>query len=245
MPDNITGRVSFERIGGFCGIISGTAGHWSARQSLTRLLDCTERGLAVKATSTTPRCAATQDCLVDVHASGYCKPHYLRWKRHGDPLAGGPFRTKPTVAGFWMAVDKNGPVPAHRPELGQCWVWTGRLDRRGYGIARLPGFRQPLGAHRAAWWLTHSELSSREAQLDHLCRNRACTNPAHLEVVTSAVNNQRSTSPAARNFRKTHCDHGHEFTPENTADYGDGRVCRTCQNEKARQYRRRQGAQAR
>lgn len=72
--------------------------------------------------------------------------------------------------------------------------------------------------------------------LDHLCRVRACVNPAHLEPVTLAENKRRGESPAARKARQTHCMRGHEFTPENTIRRKDrrgrgiltGRECRVC-----------------
>lgn len=52
--------------------------------------------------------------------------------------------------------------------------------------------------------------------IDHLCRNRRCVNPTHMEVVTPNENWRRGASPVGINARKTHCKHGHEFTPENT-----------------------------
>ena len=171
---------------------------------------------------------------------GYCKPHYLRWRRHGDPLAGGPYRVKATVEGFWAQVNKQGPIPAYRPDLGPCWIWTGKPNTNGYGLARLPGFRHQMGAHLAAWWLTFGEMPSDGSQLDHLCRIVLCCKPAHLEPVTPAENNRRSTSPAAINAAKSYCDSGHEFTPANTRINRDGsRACRACACDNQRRYRKR------
>lgn len=66
-------------------------------------------------------------------------------------------------------------------------------------------------------------------ELDHLCRNHGCVNPAHLEPVTHKENVLRGTSPAAGHAKQTHCDRGHEFTPQNTLLYDGGRRrCKTC-----------------
>lgn len=183
---------------------------------------------------------AVEDCETGQHAKGFCVTHYGRTLRHGDPLAGGRLirRSRPTIEGFWAQVEKNGPIPEHRPELGPCWIWTGRPGKEGYGSARLPGFRQQMGSHRAAWYLTHGSFPELP-HLDHLCRVRPCCNPAHLEPVTAAENNRRSRSPAALNQQKTRCKNGHEFTVANTRINADGsRTCRKCVAARARQYRR-------
>lgn len=75
--------------------------------------------------------------------------------------------------------------------------------------------------------------------LDHLCRNRLCVNPEHLEVVSRGENVLRGVGVTAENKRKTHCAHGHEFTTENTYRYGNKRHCRTCRTENMRERRRK------
>lgn len=108
-----------------------------------------------------------------------------------------------------------------------CWNWTAALTRaNGYGSFQL--HRRPALAHRLAYsWATGSEIP-KGMQIDHLCRNPRCVNPAHLEVVTPQVNTLRSTNPPATNAQKTHCINGHEFTTENTYVYSGRRACRIC-----------------
>lgn len=76
------------------------------------------------------------------------------------------------------------------PETG-CWVWTGRLNRNGYGRAWWKG-REPV-AHRAVWEAILGTIPTGTV-LDHLCRNRACCNPKHLEPVTVRENTLRGTA---------------------------------------------------
>jgi hypothetical protein len=77
--------------------------------------------------------------------------------------------------------------------------------------------------------------------IDHLCRNRACVNPAHMEVVTNRVNIMRGDTPAARNAARTHCAHGHPFDESNTYHRAGkkgqaGRDCRACIRQRVRDY---------
>jgi hypothetical protein len=94
---------------------------------------------------------------------------------------------------FWARVDKNGPVPAHRPDLGPCWLW--KLARGGdprpfcYGSFRYRG--EDFPAHRVALLLARGRVS-RILQPDHLCFRYSCVNPGHIEEVTAGVNVLRS-----------------------------------------------------
>lgn len=137
---------------------------------------------------------------------------------------------------FWSKVDRNGPVSAHRPDLGPCWLWTAALDKDGYGRFWDDGRMRP--AHTVSWELTSGRPFPEGLEPDHLCRNRACVAAAHLEPVTGVENIRRGDAgqaTGARMLAKTHCPQGHPYGGENlyVASNGD-RHCRACQCERAR-----------
>lgn len=171
-------------------------------------------------------------CDRPAQARGWCGTHYMRWRRHGDPHNGGPVKEfYLTVEDrFWSHVDKHGPLPTWAPFLGPCWLWTASL-KTGYGQFAI-NRSQNVGAHVYSYELTHGAISL-DLVLDHLCRVRACCNPAHLEAVTHRENTLRGINPPANNARKTHCHKGHPFDEENTAvgRWTGARVCITCRRE--------------
>lgn len=165
------------------------------------------------------------DCSQHVHSLDYCKLHYTRFKRHGDPLVVlRPIRRDLTkVERFWLRVVKT-------PE---CWLWTGQLDIGRYGVFTWEG-RKPRKAHRIAYELLIGPIPF-GLQLDHLCRNRACVNPEHLEPVTAQVNVLRSLpfrSHISTKPLKTHCPQGHAYNEANTRLYRGARVCRQCDRDR-------------
>jgi hypothetical protein len=93
------------------------------------------------------------------------------------------------VAKFWNRVDKNGPIPAHVPHLGPCWVWTGRLASKKkfrYGIVIVGG--KEVRAHRFAWELAHSTIPEGLCVL-HRCDRANCIREEHLFLGTKKDNN--------------------------------------------------------
>lgn len=126
---------------------------------------------------------------------------------------------------------------------GGCWEWQGFRVRGGYGGVAWPkaGSLRDCKSHRAhrvAYMLFVGPLDP-ELQIDHLCNNRLCVNPDHLEQVTQQVNLRRAEPRA--NARKTHCIRGHEFSPENTRlDKGGHRVCKACMRMHWRAWKARQ-----
>ncbi len=118
-----------------------------------------------------------------------------------------------------LAIEDNG-----------CWRWTGLLDHDGYGRFWTRGRWRIL--HRVAYETLRGPIPD-GLTIDHLCRNRACFNPEHLEPVTLQENQRRGRAVSP----KTHCIHGHVYDEANTTIDGNGaRRCKTCARQKRRIY---------
>ncbi len=127
-------------------------------------------------------------------------------------------------ARFWAKVNK----------ADDCWEWTAGKNKEGYGVFSLR--RQPIGAHRFAYELSHGPIQAKLA-IDHLCRNHSCVRPEHMEPVTSRENSLRGQGPPALNAKKTQCPRGHPYNEENTIrTKRRERLCRTCKTEEARLF---------
>ena len=95
---------------------------------------------------------------------------------------GKKYSAEENVARFWSRVDKSG----------ECWVWCGAQDAYGYGqvIYTPSSGRKGFKAHRVAWFLSGYQLVE-GMTLDHLCQNKLCVNPAHMEQVSNGENASR------------------------------------------------------
>jgi hypothetical protein len=130
--------------------------------------------------------------------------------------------TPKAVARFWLNVDKTTT----------CWRWLGTIMHTGYGRFFL-GQGQFM-AHRFAYVATYGPIPT-DRQIDHLCRNRACVNPAHMEVVDNRTNTMRGISGNV-----TTCVNGHRHDPRNpAATRTRKRKCKRCKADEQRQHRNR------
>ena len=123
--------------------------------------------------------------------------------------------------------------------VGDCLIWQGCTMKNGYGTVSWNGRRWLV--HRAVWTETNGQIPD-GLTIDHLCRNRACVNVAHMEVVTPGENARRGggLEKAHASYRaRTHCPQGHEYTPENTMLNNGARACRECGRQRWRAWRDR------
>lgn len=165
------------------------------------------------------------DCGDAVRSRGWCSKHYLRWLRNGDPLA----VKRLSADGYSIDGFKAMTVPD-----GECWRWTGYLNA-GTGYARYGS----KNVHRVVYVLARGPVP-RGLVIDHLCRNRWCINPDHMEAVTNWENTLRGEGPIAMNARRTHCAQGHPFDEKNTWTNSIGhRKCRQCNRDNQARRRNR------
>lgn len=177
----------------------------------------------------TSPCKADDCERTDRGGLGYCGKHYQRLYHHGDANF-----VKPNTGGYDLSVDPetglvNRFIGRIDFEDSECWTFLGNKNKDGYGGISVSG----------KWWSTHrysyvtlvGEIPE-GLELDHLCSNRACANPDHLEPITH-IENVRRGEKASR----THCPQGHEYSVENTYLNKKGwRKCKICTADAQRRY---------
>jgi hypothetical protein len=138
-----------------------------------------------------------------------------------------------TIETFWSKVNKDTGING-------CWLWTGNTNNYGYGTFFYRG--EKVLAHRFAYELKVGEIPSGKV-IDHLCRNRKCVNPAHMETVSNVVNVLRGIGLFANKKRQTYCIHGHLLAGKNLRIRSDGhRSCKECErlNSNRHYYQRKE-----
>lgn len=232
-----------------------------------------EAGGPIRVTQRKPREKNVRICAVDgcgklVKARGWCQSHYQRWRQHGDPEGGraaprsraghackvgdceepangGLGWCKRHYQKYYKAGDPLAPdkytrrgaplrerLEAKVAKTDHCWFWLGHINGSGYGVIGVGG--KARLAHRVSYEVFVGPIPD-GLVIDHLCRNRACIAPTHLQPVTQEVNVRRGASTE----RGTHCGNGHEFTKANTRWV---RVCATCSDVARERWKARKSA---
>jgi len=131
---------------------------------------------------------------------------------------------QPRVNGRFGSMPLMEKLDSKTTKTDNCWEWTASKNSAGYGLIFYLGKSQP--AHRVWYEVAKGEIP-KGLEIDHLCRNRSCVNPDHLEAVTHQVNVQRGI----QGMLKTHCKYGHPLEEGNLAYFWSSRsqkIMRNC-----------------
>lgn len=168
-------------------------------------------------------------CERPIHARGWCVGHYSRWRKRKDLRVDQPIKREPIpLIDRLFARRIITPGPMSSP----CWLVSLASGPDGYVNARITGRTSPeVRVHRYAYEVLVGIIPD-GLHLDHLCRNRGCWNPDHLEPVTPRVNMLRSSHRSAIAFRTGLCINGHSL--DDAYVFSGRRQCRSCCVERSR-----------
>jgi hypothetical protein len=156
-----------------------------------------------------------EGCVRRLRARGYCTTHYAKWQKYGDPLGAASIR--PLEDRLWEKV---------RP-TGFCWEWLGAHDWYGYGTFYVGGTKRVDRVHRVVYKILVGPIPD-GMHVDHLCRNRSCCNPDHLEPVTQGENTRRGNAPNILASRTGTCARGHSLANAYIRPDTGARQCAEC-----------------
>jgi hypothetical protein len=160
-----------------------------------------------KRRDSTPGPCAAPGCDRQRDKGSFCPTHYMRMRTHGDARPNVPIRASgktPMNERVWRKVNKYGPIPSHRPDLGPCWIWE-PAPRGAGGYARVQPNDGSGRTVRVHVWTYEQENGPVPAglELDHLCCVRHCVRPSHLEAVTHKENVQRGMAHRRRRLNRS------------------------------------------
>ena len=169
------------------------------------------------------------NCRNPQSSRSLCPKHYTQWQRGKLlPIEVRSAHDKTPEQRFWVKVNKNGPLWNNTP----CWLWLASCGTHGYGQFKTKDRQSMHAAHRWAYQNIIGPIPL-GTELDHLCQNRPCVNPLHLEPVSHAENTRRA------HRQRTTCQRGHPLDGFRSAgkNRAGSRYCKTCNAEQQRRRR--------